>query len=539
MELPRADSGTLMFTLKLPTQWTARIANFTGREAVASEGKEILGHPTLYTRGVPAFYELTGPSVTLSPNQGRSFAVVIAFGLLHHFGINYLDQLVNRTQSLEAARESPGRAWEEAKERWNAYFSSLPAPHLRFPGGDQLYWMCFYTLKRNLYAPDWDFHYLALFEGKGWYDAVWQWSVAPFDQLVLLQLDPELAEEQTYFFTENALPTGMIPEHVFNTFVPTDTIHPQLLAYGAWLVFLHTHDRGYLERIYWPLARHFDWLYAGGIDTAGNVRDKDRDAIFEWGSQPWDDGLDNDVRSDPGLDRFEAIDLNAYVLLSEKCLVRMAEELGMPAEAARWRSRAKALAKGIVERFYDPDSNMFWDCYYDTHRPFKVLAFYNFLPLLAGVPLETSKREQMLRNYLLSPNHFWGKLPFPSLAFSDPHYSPTNYMRGPVWPAPVFLLIMTLWKNGLHREADVAARQFLETVSRWRGIFENYNSETGEPLYGKRVEMISWNAACVIDLFLQLYQVDDRLDANLAAGPAGDGNGLSRNLSITKYIHKE
>ena len=473
-----------------------------------------------YTPGSPAAYCLVGPDETLSANQEKSFAVVIAFGLLHHFGVNYPDQLQARAKKNEEAQRFPEKAWEKGKSRWNAFFASLPQPHFHLSDNDRLYWISFYTLKRNLYAPDWDFHYPALFETKGWYDAVWQWSIAPFGQLALMQLNPSLAEKQTYFFTENALPTGMIPEHVFNTFVPTDTIHPQLLAYGAWLVFLHTHDREYLERIYWPLARHFDWLYAGGMDTAGNVRDKDRDDLFEWGSEPWDDGLDNDVRSDPGLDRFEAVDLNAYVLLSERCLIRMAEELQMPAEASRWRTRAKLLADATMKRFYDPQSNMFWDCYYDSHRPFRVLAFYNFLPLLAGVPLDESKKDLMIRNYLLSPDHFWGKLPFPSLAFSDPHYSPTNYMRGPVWPGPTVLLIITLWKNGFHAEADLAARRFLETVSRAKDVFENYDSKTGEPLYGKRVEMISWNAACVIDLFLQLYQINDGLTPDLSAGGA-------------------
>jgi len=48
-------------------------------------------------------------------------------------------------------------------------------------------------------------------------------------------------------------------------------------------------------------------------------------------------------------------------------------------------------------------------------------------------------------------------------------------------------------------------------VARSKTVFENYNSDTGEPLYGKRVEMISWNAACVVDLVLQLYRIDDRL----------------------------
>jgi hypothetical protein len=42
-------------------------------------------------------------------------------------------------------------------------------------------------------------------------------------------------------------------------------------------------------------------------------------------------------------------------------------------------------------------------------------------------------------------------------------------------------------------------------------VFENYNSEGGDPLYGKRLEMISWNAACLVDLFLRLYQTHDGL----------------------------
>jgi Mannosylglycerate hydrolase MGH1-like glycoside hydrolase domain len=510
IDLPRADTGRIAVAVKAPAGWNARIGSEPDEETAAARGAFAPSRGQ-QAHGLPVFFNLVGKDETLAPQQEVGFAVVIAFGLLHHFGVNYLDQLQARANGFEAARQFPEKSWEESKKRWNTYFSSLPKPHVSVRGGEQLYLMSYYTLKRNLYAPDWNFHSVALFETKGWYDAVWQWSIAPFGQLALLQLDPKLAQQQSYFFTENALPTGMIPEHVFNTFTPTDTIHPQLLAYGAWLVYQQTRDRGYLERIYDPIARHFDWLYAGGMDTAGNVRDKDRDGIFEWGSPPWDNGLDNDPRSDIGLEKLEAVDLNAYVLLSAKCLVRMAEELGRANEAGRWRERAHLLEGKIIEHFYDPEANMFWDRHYDTGEPFKVLGFHNFLPLLAGVPLEKDRIKLMIRSYLLSPKHFWGKLPFPSLAFSDARYSATNYMRGPVWPGPSFLLITILWKNGFHLEADLAATRFLELVARWKTVFENYNSETGEPLYGKRVEMISWNAACVVDLFLQLYRVDDGL----------------------------
>lgn len=511
IDLPRADAGRIAIAVKAPLGWKARIGSEPGEETIAAQGA-FAPRRGLQAHGLPAFYNLVGVEQTLAPQQEVGFAVVVAFGLLHHFGVNYLDQLAARANGFELARQFPEKSWEESKERWNNYFSSLPVPRVVVRDGEQLYLMSYYTLKRNLYAPDWNFHSVALFETKGWYDAVWQWSVAPFGQLALMPLNPKLAQQQTYFFTENALPTGMIPEHVFNTFVPTDTIHPQLLSYGAWLIYQRTKDRGYLERIYDPLARHFDWLYEGGIDTAGNVRDKDRDGIFEWGAPPWDNGLDNDPRSDIGLENLEAVDLNAYVLLSMKCLVRMAEALGRADEAERWRKRVQALGEKIIEHFYDPESNMFWDCQYDTGKPFKVLGFHNFLPLLAGVPLEKDRVKLMIQSYLLNPKHFWGKLPFPSLAFSDVRYSPTNYMRGPVWPGPSFLLITILWKNGFHQEADLAAARFLESVARGKTVFENYNSETGEPLYGKRVEMISWNAACVVDLFLQLYRIEDGLN---------------------------
>ena len=510
LELPRADAGRIAVAMKVPAGWNARIGSEPGEETAAALGA-FASRRGQQANGQPVYYTMVGRDETLAPQQEVGFAVVIAFGLLHHFGVHYLDQLQARANSFEAPRQLPERSWEESRQRWNTYFSSLPEPRLSVPGGEQLYLMSYYTLKRNLYAPDWNFHSVALFETKGWYDAVWQWSIAPFGQLALLPLDPKLAQQQTYFFTENALPTGMIPEHVFNTFAPTDTIHPQLLAYGAWLVYQQTRDRGYLERIYEPIARHFDWLYAGGIDTAGNVRDKDRDGIFEWGTLPWDNGLDNDPRSDIGLEKLEAVDLNAYILLSMRCLVRMAEALGRADEARRWGDRAHVLAKKIIEQLYDPGTNMFWDRHYDTGEPFKVLGFHNFLPLLAGVPLEKDRVRMMVQSYLLSPEHFWGKLPFPSLAFSDARYSPTNYMRGPVWPGPSFLLITILWKNGFHQEADLAATRFLEIVARSKTVFENYNSDTGEPLYGKRVEMISWNAACVVDLVLQLYRIDDRL----------------------------
>ena len=107
----------------------------------------------------------------------------------------------------------------------------------------------------------------------------------------------------------------------------------------------------------------------------------------------------------------------------------MAEALGMEAEGAMWRRRAKAIVGRMISDVWDEDSGIFRAT--SDHTPVPVITPFNLYPLWTG-QLPDNIRDALLA-HLTNPEEFWGELAIPSVSRRDPHFEPDTMWRGPIW----------------------------------------------------------------------------------------------------------
>jgi len=88
-------------------------------------------------------------------------------------------------------------------------------------------------------------------------------------------------------------------------------------------------------------------------------------------------------------------------------------------------------------------------------------------------------------------------LPIPTVAATNPHYLPSEFWRGDVWPAPNYQVARGLAAYGHRAQATHIADLTVATALK-SGISERYDSQTGAPLGVKDLGM----SATVITMML-------------------------------------
>ncbi|MBN1543166.1 hypothetical protein JW992_13570, partial [candidate division KSB1 bacterium] len=234
-------------------------------------------------------------------------------------------------------------------------------------------------------------------------------------------------------------------------------------AWQNWMIYQITGDRDFLDEMYASSKAFFEYYTAN--------RDSDNDGLYEWGAHAvlecvrdalvavWDEvGWPSN---------FEGVDVNTMLVMEAKALAEMADELGKPDEALRWRGFADELAEKINEVFWDPETAFFYQVDKNDHdftwknpHDLKRREIIGFLPLWAGIV--SKERADQLIQTLTDSTRFWRKFGVPSLAADDPYYNPKGYWNGPVWVEWDYLIHYGL----LHYEYTEQARELTERVAR-------------------------------------------------------------------------
>ncbi|MFR9674710.1 amylo-alpha-1,6-glucosidase [Streptomyces sp. TR06-5] len=342
-------------------------------------------------------------------------------------------------------------------------------------------------------------------------------------------------------------------------------VQPPVHALAAWLV--HRADpessrrSGFLQRLHprleaWHryLAEHRD-LGGGGLVAAVH---------------PWEPGMDNSPAWDGPLHRVEPVDLrsfrradldhgevsdrptdldygryvrlaadyrdrgyrdtrpdgarpghafavedpgtNALLAASEDALAHIAREVrdtgrgNLGADPARHQRRARELTAAMVDRLWDPATELFHcrDLRADTLLPERGAA--GLLPLAA--PTLPDDLARALVHTLTGP-HFGlggGVRMVPSHDLRGDAFDPDRYWRGPAWFNVNWLLERGLRQHGRTALADRLRHAVLETAGA-SGFAEYVDPFTGD---ARGTRDFGWTAALTLDL--------------LAGAPAGPGN---------------
>ena len=314
-----------------------------------------------------------------------------------------------------------------------------------------------------------------------WMDSVWSWDHC-FNALALSNL-PELALDQFLLPFDHQDDTGALPDSVTHSRVLRNYVKPPIHGWAlTWLRqrLPHGIDRPRLETLYDGLARWSAFWLEHRIGAGRRL------PAYHHGN---DSGWDNSTVFDA--DRVvEAADLSAFLALQLDTLAALADELGRPDDAERWRRRADALVQDLVSELWDGERFVAAAPLSGRRSPSRSLL--TTLPIVAARRLPPDVVHELAEQIgALLTEHGPSTEPIDS-----PHYEADGYWRGPIWAPSTLLVEDGLRRAGFVDLADEVSVRFRRLCER-SGFAENFDARTGE---GLRDRAYTWTAAAYLVL---------------------------------------
>lgn len=282
-----------------------------------------------------------------------------------------------------------------------------------------------------------------------------------------------------------------------------------ILAWGVERVFRRNGDRKLLEICLSRLERFHDWywrerdLHDNGLITLGAYTGVVQHA--KWETFDYECNMDgmkmtaHPTRKGPNEGAWYA-DIcvpgnNAYLIMAERCLVRLAEIMGDHEMAKRRTARIDKGVKGMREHLWDDKAGTFLSVKRETLEKIPVATIGSWIPLYAGVP--TPEQAKRMAEVLASPA-WQTPLPVPTVDRNDSRWKSGGFWRGDVWPPTNYQIASGLSAYGHHvLAADIADKTIANAIK--NGISENYDSVTGKALGVSDYSMSSTLIAMMLD----------------------------------------
>ncbi|MGL6627191.1 alpha-glucosidase [Aeromonas jandaei] len=248
------------------------------------------------------------------------------------------------------------------------------------------------------------------------------------------------------------------------------------------------------------LKRYADKTYGGDIAKAR----KDWNVFF------FENHQDNGELIGFSIDQ-ESVELNAFLAKEKRILADMADLLGKPGDASRYRDGATKLASYINTCMFDDASGF----YYDRQIAAGDVADSNgcvgklltargrgpegWSPLWAEVA--DQEKAARVREVMLNSQEFNTKVPLGTAALTNPAYDPNIYWRGRVWLDQFYFGVKGLENYGYRSDAQMLVNKLFANAEGLAGsgpIRENYNPESGAM---QGASNFSWSSAHLYMLY--------------------------------------
>jgi glycogen debranching enzyme len=201
-------------------------------------------------------------------------------------------------------------------------------------------------------------------------------------------------------------------------------------------------------RTIWPNIR-------AAIAWMDEYGDRDRDGFIEYApmdarglvNQGWKDSVDAIFHADgaPAEPPIALCEVQAYAYAARHHAADMAEVVGEPRLAKRWRGEAERLHARFEKAFWCDDLGTYALALDGRKRPCRVRASNAGHVLLTGV----ARRDRAMRvaEGLTSPSAFsgWG---IRTIAATEAAYNPMSYHNGSVWPHDNALIALGMARYG-------------------------------------------------------------------------------------------
>ena len=168
----------------------------------------------------------------------------------------------------------------------------------------------------------------------------------------------------------------------------------------------------------------------------------------------------------------------AYLVMAEKCLVRLARIVGDQKMALRREARIHKSEAAVRKYMWDEESGIFLAVQRDTLEKIKEPSVGCWMPLYAGIPTKAMAKRMAS---VLGSKGWQTPLTVPTIPSDDPRYESGGFWRGDVWPASTYQIVRGLKDYGYDELAGRIADTLIENVLK-NGVNERYDSQTGKGL---------------------------------------------------------
>lgn len=248
--------------------------------------------------------------------------------------------------------------------------------------------------------------------------------------------------------------------------------------------------------------------------------------LYRWADTPMS-GFDNEITGSIfPKDSICSPDISSLLYLECRAMAYLSRQLGKTDDI--WESRAQQIAEAVNKMLWSEElgtyasynllDDVLQTSWNEPNDPltakvgrYAYISCPSLLVLFAGIaPKE--RAERMIKEYVLSPKHFRSRFGIRSLSASSEYYNNARWgnparsegnwhnltasnWQGPVWIPLNWFVFHALLRYGFTNEAEKLADDTIELVANSFETIgcmrENFNAETGEPLYAD--DFASWN----------------------------------------------
>ncbi|WP_306210087.1 amylo-alpha-1,6-glucosidase [Actinoplanes sp. RD1] len=326
---------------------------------------------------------------------------------------------------------------------------------------------------------------------------IWSWDHC-FNAMALWR-DPEAAAGQLLTLFDHQDEYGCLPDYVDDAGVERNFVKPPVHGWTVdWLMSRDGLPDDTLAALYEPLCRWTAWWFEHRVYGGDGI------PSYNHGN---DSGWDNATIFRTGVP-VQSPDLLAFLALQLLAQARIADRLGRPGDAGRWRVRAEAAVRTMSDHFWR--DGRFVARHTVSQRPIDSDSLITLMPLVLGDRLPRHQFDATVER-LVGGGYLTAHGPATEPPQS-PAYVADGYWRGPIWAPTTMLLVDGMQRGGRGDLAADIARRFVATCEA-SGMAENFDATTGA---GLRDPSMTWTAS--VCLVLAGAEPDAAHGAELSVG---------------------
>ncbi|MCX6345308.1 MAG: PA14 domain-containing protein [Armatimonadetes bacterium] len=211
------------------------------------------------------------------------------------------------------------------------------------------------------------------------WDSFFNGLLASFD-------DPQGGKDTVRAILANLQPNGLLPSMNNPGSSSIDRSQPPVGAMCVWKMVQRYPDKAFLAEVYPKLVKWHDWWFAKRPSDGLPYRDGNQNGLLEWGSETgglqeakWESGLDDSPMYDDckmvGCSmNLDDVGLSGMWAMDAEYLAIIADFLGKPKDAIRFRAEHKAMGERINTLLWNEELGMYCNRYWEPQTQYEVIA---------------------------------------------------------------------------------------------------------------------------------------------------------------------